>query len=112
EMADRIGVILRGELVMVDEKKSLMRKLGRKQLTVHLTKPLDAVPAELARWRPVLSNDGCDLQYSFSTLDENTGIPGLLKRLAELGVEYVDLNTRQSSLEDIFVSLVHQKATA
>ncbi|HZZ91808.1 MAG TPA: ABC transporter ATP-binding protein [Usitatibacter sp.] len=111
EMADRIGVILKGELVVVDEKKSLMRKLGRKQLTVHLTKPLDAVPAALAEWSPVLANGGRDLQYSFSTLDENTGIPGLLRRLAELGIEYVDLNTSQSSLEDIFVSLVHRNGT-
>jgi ABC-2 type transport system ATP-binding protein len=107
EMADRIGVILKGELVVVDEKKSLMRKLGRKELTVHLVKPLTAVPEGLAAWKPSLVNGGCDLQYSFSALDEHTGIPGLLKRLDELGIEYTDLQTRQSSLEDIFVSLLH-----
>jgi len=111
EMADRIGVILKGELVVADEKRSLMRKLGRKQLTVHLVKPLEAVPAGLAEWAPTLANGGRDLEYAFSALDENTGIPGLLKRLSELGIEYADLNTRQSSLEDIFVSLVHRNGT-
>ena len=111
EMADRIGVILKGELVVADEKKSLMRKLGRKQLTVHLVKPLEAVPAGLAEWAPALANGGRDLEYTFSALDENTGIPALLKRLSELGIEYADLNTRQSSLEDIFVSLVHRNGT-
>jgi len=111
EMADRIGVILNGELVVADEKKSLMRKLGRKQLTVHLVKPLDAVPAGLGEWAPTLANGGRDLEYAFSALDENTGIPALLKRLPELGIDYADLNTRQSSLEDIFVSLVHRNGT-
>ena len=111
EMADRIGVILNGELIVVDEKKSLMRKLGRKRLTVHLVRPMDAVPMALADWQPTLANGGRDLEYSFSALDENTGIPGLLRRLDELGIEYVDLNTRQSSLEDIFVSLVHRNGT-
>jgi ABC-2 type transport system ATP-binding protein len=88
-----------------------MRKLGRKQLTVHLVKPLEAVPPGLAQWAPTLANGGRDLEYAFSALDENTGIPGLLKRLSELGLEYADLNTRQSSLEDIFVSLVHRNGT-
>jgi len=111
EMADRIGVILKGELIVVDEKKSLMRKLGRKQLTVHLLRPLASVPPELAAWSPTLANDGRDLAYSFTALDENTGIPGLLRKLAEMGIEYADLNTRQSSLEDIFVSLVHRNGT-
>jgi ABC-2 type transport system ATP-binding protein len=108
EMADRIGVILNGELVVADEKKSLMRSLGRKQLTVHLVKPLDAVPPALAHWSPALANGGRDLEYTFSARDENTGIPTLLKRLTDLGIEFADLNTRQSSLEDIFVSLVHR----
>ena len=111
EMADRIGVILKGELVVVDDKASLMRKLGRKELTVHLVRPLPAVPPELSTWSPTLANAGRDLVYSFSALDENTGIPGLLRKLAELGIEYGDLNTRQSSLEDIFVSLVHRNGT-
>jgi ABC-2 type transport system ATP-binding protein len=110
EMADRIGVILKGELVVVDEKRSLMRKLGRKELTVHLARPLQALPAGLGPWNATLVNEGRDLRYSFSALDENSGIPGLLKRLDELGIEYNDLNTRQSSLEDIFVSLVHERA--
>ncbi|HXZ47880.1 MAG TPA: ABC transporter ATP-binding protein [Usitatibacter sp.] len=106
EMADRIGVINRGELVVVEEKARLMKTLGKKQLTLHLAKPLAAVPAGLEGWAPVLKNGGCDLEYTFDAHEEHTGIPALLRRLSELGIEFRDLQTRQSSLEDIFVSLV------
>jgi ABC-2 type transport system ATP-binding protein len=108
QMADRIGVINKGELILVEEKTKLMKKLGKKQLTLHLAKPLEAAPAELAQWRLGLKSGGCDLEYNFDTSEENTGIPALLSRISELGIAYTDLQTRQSSLEDIFVSLVHQ----
>jgi ABC-2 type transport system ATP-binding protein len=110
EMADRIGVVSRGELIVVEEKAKLMAKLGKKQLTVHLVAPLAMVPAELASWKPVLRKDGTQLEYTFDAHEERTGIPGLLRRLDELSIAYDDLQTRQSSLEDIFVSLVTDKA--
>jgi len=112
EMADRIGVINKGELVLVEEKHTLMRKLGRKELRVHLAEALRAVPAELAPWQLSLAADGTELVYGFDAQQEDTGIPALLRRLGELGVAYKDLNTRQSSLEDIFVSLVSERAAA
>jgi ABC-2 type transport system ATP-binding protein len=106
EMADRIGVISKGELVVVEEKARLMKKLGKKQLSVHLQEPLAALPAELAALGVVLKDAGAELEYTFDSAEEGTGIPRLLARLGELGIGYRDLNTRQSSLEDIFVSLV------
>jgi ABC-2 type transport system ATP-binding protein len=106
EMADRIGVINKGELVVVEEKARLMKKLGKKQLTLHLLQPLAAIPPALADWRLALKDGGCDLEYTFDGHEERTGIPELLRRLVELGIEFKDLQTRQSSLEDIFVSLV------
>ncbi|HZR36815.1 MAG TPA: ABC transporter ATP-binding protein [Nevskia sp.] len=109
EMADRIGVINKGELVLVEEKHTLMKKLGRKELRVHLAEAMQAVPAELAQWRLSLGADGTELVYGFDARQEDTGIPALLRRLGELGVAYKDLNTHQSSLEDIFVSLVHDR---
>ncbi len=109
EMADRIGVINKGELVVVEEKARLMRKLGKKQLTLHLLKPLAAIPPALADWRLALKDGGCDLEYTFDGHEERTGIPELLRRLVELGIEFKDLQTRQSSLEDIFVSLVTER---
>jgi len=109
EMADRIGVINKGELVVVEEKARLMRKLGKKQLTLHLPKPLAAIPPALADWRLALKDGGCDLEYTFDGHEERTGIPELLRRLGELGIEFKDLQTRQSSLEDIFVSLVTER---
>jgi ABC-2 type transport system ATP-binding protein len=112
EMADRIGVINKGELVLVEEKHTLMKKLGRKELRVHLAEAIPAVPAELAPWRLSLATDGTELVYGFDAHQEDTGIPALLRRLGELGVAYKDLNTRQSSLEDIFVSLVSERAEA
>jgi ABC-2 type transport system ATP-binding protein len=110
EMADRIGVVNRGELVVVEEKTALMKKLGKKQLTLHLQQPMTAVPAALSEWNLVLTNGGSELEYTFLASDERTAIPALLRRISDLGIEYHDLNTRQSSLEDIFVSLVSERA--
>ena len=110
EMADRIGVVNRGELVVVEEKTALMKKLGKKQLTLHLQQPMTAVPAALSDWNLVLANGGSELEYTFLASDERTAIPALLRRISDLGIEYHDLNTRQSSLEDIFVSLVSEQA--
>ena len=112
EMADRIGVIHRGELVLVEDKRVLMAKLGKKQLTLHLQRPLAAVPEELAAWRLELAAGGADLVYRFDTQAAESGIAPLLQRLAELGVAYKDLQTEQSSLEDIFVRLVSERQGA
>jgi ABC-2 type transport system ATP-binding protein len=109
EMADRIGVINRGELVVVEEKAALMRKLGKKQLTLHLQEPMAAIPAGLSDWNLVLKNAGTDLEYTFLASEEHTAIPELMRRIGDLGIGYKDLNTRQSSLEDIFVSLVSER---
>jgi len=109
EMADRVGVISKGRLIVVEEKASLMRKLGKKQLTLHLQEPLAAIPAGLADWRLTLKNNGCDLEYSFDAREEHTGIPALLRRMDELGISFRDLNTESSSLEDIFVGLVSER---
>lgn len=108
EMADRVGVILEGELILVETTADLMRKLGRKTLTLNLQEPLAALPAELAEWPLELKNGGCELDYVFDSHAEKTGVPSLLRRLSDLGVGFKDLNTRQRSLEDIFVSLVHR----
>ena len=110
EMADRIGVILKGELILVEEKARLMRQLGTKQLTLTLTEPLAEVPAGLADWRLQLVNGGAELVYTFDVNAERTGVPSLLRRMADLGVRFADLNTRQTSLEDIFVRLVRERA--
>ena len=110
EMADRIGVVSKGELIVVEEKTALMKKLGKKQLTLHLAAPLSAIPPALADWNLVLANNGADLEYTFHAGDESTAIPALLRRIGDLGIAYKDLNTRQSSLEDIFVSLVSDHA--
>jgi len=109
EMADRIGVVSKGELIVVEEKAKLMKKLGKKELVVHLTAPLAQVPAALAEWKPELAEGGTRLKYTFDAHEENASIPRLLRRLDELAIGYDDLLTRQSSLEDIFVSLVHDK---
>ncbi len=110
EMADRIGVVSRGELIVVEEKTALMKKLGKKQLTLHLLEPMTAIPAALEDWNLALHNGGCDLEYTFLASEEGKAIPALLRRIGELGIGYQDLNTRQSSLEDIFVSLVSERA--
>jgi ABC-2 type transport system ATP-binding protein len=108
EMADRIGVINKGEIILVEEKAALMRKLGRKQLTLHLQKKLDAIPEALAAHRLALANDGANLVYTYDTQGERTGITALLGDLNKAGIRFRDLETTQSSLEDIFVSLVGQ----
>jgi ABC-2 type transport system ATP-binding protein len=109
EMAERIGVINKGELIVVEEKTKLMKKLGTKQLTLNLLEPLAAIPLELSDWRLGLKAGGCELEYTFDGKEERTGIAALLERLNELGIGFKDLNTRQSSLEDIFVSLVSDR---
>ena len=109
EMADRIGVISRGELILVEEKAELMRKLGKKQLTLHLQAPLKAVPTGLGAYDLSLANDGADLVYTFDAQAEDTGIAALLRGLSERGVDFKDLRTEQSSLEDIFVNLVRTR---
>jgi len=110
EMADRIGVINQGELILVEDKKKLMAKLGRKQLVLHLREPLAAIPAELAGQALEIAADGHDLIYTFDAQADETGIPALLKRLADLNIDFKDLQTQQSSLEDIFVSLIRPRS--
>jgi len=109
EMADRIGVISKGEIILVEDKTRLMRQLGKKQLTLQLQSPLAAIPAELAGEPLELSADGNELVYTFDTQSERTGIAGLLRRLAEHGIDFKDLHSSESSLEDIFVSLVSKR---
>jgi ABC-2 type transport system ATP-binding protein len=109
EMADRIGVINKGELVVVEEKAKLMKKLGKKQLTLNLQEAMAVIPPELAQWPLTLKPGGHELEYVFDAHEETTGIPTLLKRLGELGIGFRDLHTSQSSLEDIFVSLVTER---
>ena len=108
EMADRIGVINKGEIILVEDKVELMRKLGKKQLTVHLLHRIEKVPAELAAHRLTLSPDGDELIYTYDTQAERTGITALLADLGGAGIRFKDLSTTQSSLEDIFVDLVRQ----
>ncbi len=116
EMAERIGVVSRGELILVEEKSRLMRKLGRKTLTLQLAEPMAALPAGLSDWELTLKSEGNVLEYDFDAASDlaggSTGIPALLRRLGELGVGFKDLHTEQSSLEDIFVSLVHRDTGA
>ena len=112
EMADRIGVINHGELVVVEDKARLMKQLGKRQLTLTLQEPLAALPAGLGEWPLALVADGHELQFTFDAAVEQTGVAALLRRLDELGINYRDLNTRESSLEEIFVSLVGRKAGA
>jgi ABC-2 type transport system ATP-binding protein len=109
EMADRIGVINKGTLVLVEDKKELMKKLGKKQLTLHLQTPLERIPAELGSWNLELKTEGMDLIYTAESAD-GVDISKLLERLSELSIVIKDLQTQQSSLEDIFVSLVSERA--
>ncbi len=109
EMADRIGIINKGEIILVEDKALLMRKLGRKQLALHLQTPLSTLPPELSGRAIELSADGLQLLYTFDAQTETTGIAGLLKQLNELKIDFRDLHTSESSLEDIFVSLVRAK---
>lgn len=112
EMADRVGVILKGELILVEDKTTLMKKLGKKTLTLQLQEPLVALPPELEEWALTLKGDGSELEYVFDSNAERTGVPSLMRRLSDLGIGFKDLSTRQSSLEDIFVGLVHQSKEA
>jgi ABC-2 type transport system ATP-binding protein len=106
DMADRVGVISKGEIILVEDKAELMRKLGRKQLTLHLHKRLKAIPAALAPYQLTLANGGHELVYSYDTQGERTGITRLLDELAAADIRFKDLHTTQSSLEEIFVNLV------
>ena len=108
EMADRIGVINHGELILVQDKHELMRKLGKKQLTLQLHEPLQSIPDTLAAYALELGADGAELVYTYDTQAERTGITLLLSELGEAGITFKDLDTTQSSLEDIFVSLVRK----
>jgi ABC-2 type transport system ATP-binding protein len=108
EMADRVGVISHGELIAVDEKSALMTRMGRKTLDVVLAEPLDEIPGQLSDWNVRLEKDGNVLCYEFDSHADRTGIASLMRRLSELGIQYKDLSTHQSSLEDIFVELVHR----
>ena len=108
EMAERIGVIRRGEIILVEDKARLMQRFSRKQLTLQLQRPLPALPAELADWQLELAADGLALVHRFDAARGPHQIAELLRRLAALGIEFKDLQTEQSSLEDIFVSLVHK----
>ncbi len=112
EMADRIGVIRQGELILVEEKAALMQKLGKRQLTVTLREKLDQVPADLVSPVLVLAEDGKGLVYTFDAHGEGTGIAELIRRLAEHGIELADLQTKESSLEEIFVGLVSEGKSA
>ncbi len=112
EMADRVGVINKGELILVEEKNELMKKLGRKVLNLQLAEPLTAVPAELSEWKLELSADGSQLTYEFDAKADRTGVPSLLVALRDAGIAFKDLDTHQSSLEDIFVGLIHEKKAA
>ncbi|HYC10685.1 MAG TPA: hypothetical protein VEC10_13675, partial [Steroidobacteraceae bacterium] len=106
EMADRIGVINRGRLIVVEDKIVLMRKLGKKQLTLQLQRPLAQLPATLSGYPLELCDDGHALVFTFDARSRESGIPGLLKRLSDLDIEVKDLHSQESSLEDIFVGLV------
>jgi ABC-2 type transport system ATP-binding protein len=112
EMADRIGVISHGRLILVEEKARLMKKLGKKQLTLNLAEPMTELPPELGEWDLTIKADGNELLYVFDVNAERTGIPSLLRRMSDLGIAFKDLNTEQSSLEDIFVSLVSTRPEA
>jgi ABC-2 type transport system ATP-binding protein len=109
DMADRVGVISNGELILVEEKNELMRKMGKKQLALHLQQPLGAIPASLAAYDLMIADNGNELVYTYDTQGERTGITRLLHDLGEAGVRFNDLQTTQSSLEEIFVSLVSKK---
>jgi ABC-2 type transport system ATP-binding protein len=107
EMADRVGVINKGRLILAEEKTELMKKLGKKQLTLTLQRPLSQLPPELRDFPLALHSDGTEIAYTFDQAEESTGVPALLRRVSDLGIGFKDLATKKSSLEDIFVSLVH-----
>ena len=107
EMADRVGVIAKGELILVEEKATLMKKLGKKQVAFELADPLKTLPDGLGEWSLELKNDGHRLEYTFDTTADRTGVSSLIRRMSELNIQFKDLDTRTSSLEEIFVGLVH-----
>jgi len=112
EMADRVGVINKGQLLLVEEKTELMKKLGKREMVVSLVEPLRAIPAELDEWHLALEDEGRFLRYTFDAQAERTGIPSLLRKLGDMGIAFKDLDTSKSSLEDIFVDLVgHREAS-
>lgn len=111
EMADRVGVISGGEIILVEHTRTLMEKLGRKELRLQLAAPLEAIPAGLSDLNLVLEGDGHELVYGFDARHDQADVAGLLRRLGEQGIEFRDLRTRESSLEDIFVDLVHNRRT-
>ena len=111
-MADRVGVINKGEIILVEDKAELMRKLGRKRLTLELRDPIDEVPPALASYQLSLADGGRALIYTYDTKGERTGITTLLDELRRAGIRFKDLQTMQSSLEDIFVGLVRQQKQA
>jgi ABC-2 type transport system ATP-binding protein len=110
EMADRIGIISKGELILAEDKATLMQKLGKRQLTLSLQEPMTAIPAALGDWPLALKAGGSELEYTFDARSERSDIPSLLRRMTDLGIGFKDLNTRQSSLEEIFVNLVSDRA--
>jgi len=110
QMADRIGVISKGELIVVEDKVQLMRKLGKRQLTLQLQSPLERIPEGLSQYTLALSDNGQALTYTFDVQSEDTGIAGLLRQLGERGIDFKDLRSSESSLEDIFVSLVRARS--
>ncbi|HEY3695879.1 ABC transporter ATP-binding protein [Phenylobacterium sp.] len=109
EMADRVGVIRKGELILVEEKTALMRKLGKRELGVHLRTPLETIPPQLAEFPLTLADEGREMIYAFDAQGDDTGVARLLRRLDELGIDFKDLQTHESSLEDIFVDLVRAR---
>jgi ABC-2 type transport system ATP-binding protein len=109
QMADRIGIISKGEIILVEDKAELMRELGRKQLTLHLQSPVDAIPATLEPYGLSLAADGHEVVYTYDTQAERTGITSLLSDLRQAGLTFKDLHTKESSLEDIFVGLVRKQ---
>jgi ABC-2 type transport system ATP-binding protein len=109
EMADRVGVLRAGELIVTEKKADLMKKLGKRQLTLSLQTPLAAIPPELADWPLSLKGSGAELEYTYDANEDASGVPALLRRMGELGISFKDLSTRQSSLEEIFVHLVSDR---
>jgi ABC-2 type transport system ATP-binding protein len=110
EMADRIGIINKGELILVEEKAALMAKLGEHKLTLHLKRQLPELPADLREPQLTLSGDGHEIVYTYDAQSDQVDIPGLLRRLAEHGIDFKDLQTSESSLEEIFVNLVRARS--
>lgn len=108
EMADRIGIINQGEIIMVEDKNTLMKKLGKRQVSIQLSEPLAEIPSPLRTYRPELSEDKTELIYTFDSINEQSDLPELLRLLNEHNIEFKDIHSTESSLEDIFVDLVRK----